>query len=221
VDQLVGQYLAHVCGLGYLLDRNHVSRTLAAIMEHNFREELYGHFNNMRSYALNDEAALLMASYPRGGRPESPFPYFNEVMTGFEYCAGTHMLYENMTEEGLTIIRAIRARYDGRRRSPFNEAECGHHYARAMAAWTGLLAWTGFQYDATEASMSFGRAGSWFWSTGDAWGTIDIAADQATLRVLHGRLRLSSLALAGFGRAKLAQPLELDTDSTHTIPLHA
>jgi len=33
-----------------------------------------------------DEAGLLMASWPKG-RLEVPFPYFSEVMTGFEYCA--------------------------------------------------------------------------------------------------------------------------------------
>ena len=219
VDQLVGQYLAHVCGLGYLLDREHVEKTLAAIMEHNFRDSLYGHFNNMRSYALNDEAALLMASYPRGGRPESPFPYFNEVMTGFEYCAATHMLYEGMEEDGLTSIRAIRARYDGRRRSPFNEAECGHHYARAMAAWSGILAWTGFQYDGTTGTMSFTRPGTWFWSTGYAHGTVELSPGKATLRTLGGTLPLTCLVAGECGTARLDKPLHTQPGDTHQLEL--
>jgi hypothetical protein len=67
-----------------------------------------------------------MADYPRE-RPKIPFPYFNEVMTGFEYTAAVGMLQEGMEEEGLRCIEAIRARYDGRKRSPFDEAECGHH----------------------------------------------------------------------------------------------
>ncbi|MBT7164078.1 MAG: hypothetical protein HN904_14950, partial [Victivallales bacterium] len=215
----VGQYLAHVCGLGYLLDREHVEKTLAAIMEHNFRTSLYGHFNNMRSYALNDEAALLMASYPRGGRPESPFPYFNEVMTGFEYCAATHMLYEGMEKDGLTAIRAIRARYDGHRRSPFNEAECGHHYARAMAAWSGILAWTGFQYDGTTGTMSVTRAGTWFWSTGYAHGTVEIADGLATIRVLGGELSLSRFVAGEYGEASPRKPLRLQPGDIHRLEL--
>ena len=147
VDQLVGQYLAHVCGLGYLADPAKIARTLHSVMKHNFREHLHGHFNHLRSFALNDEAALLMASYPRGRRPEQPFPYCNEVMTGFEYTAAAHMLYEGQTADGLKAIAAIRARYDGRRRNPFDEAECGHHYGRAMASWTAVLGadW-GFHY---------------------------------------------------------------------------
>ena len=102
----------------------------------------------MRSYVLNDESALVMASYPRGNRPARPFPYFNEVMTGFEYVAAIGLLYEDELEAGLKCIKAIRDRYDGRKRSPFNEAECGHHYARAMASWAAILALSGFHYSA-------------------------------------------------------------------------
>jgi hypothetical protein len=50
----------------------------------------------------------------------------------------------------LEIIMAIRARYDGLKRNPFNEAECGHHYARAMASWAAILALSGFEYSAVE-----------------------------------------------------------------------
>ena len=93
-----------------------------------------GHFNNMRSYALGKESALLMASWPKG-RLKIPFPYFSEVMTGFEYAALIGMIYEGMEEEGLKGIQNIRNRYDGAKRSPFNEADCGHHIACARASW--------------------------------------------------------------------------------------
>jgi uncharacterized protein (DUF608 family) len=216
VDQLVGQFMAHVCGLGYLLDPAHVRQTLAAIMRHNFRETLYGHFNHLRSFALSDESALLMASYPRGRRPRRPFPYFNEVMTGFEYTAAVGMLYEGLTDEGLRCFAAIRARYDGRRRSPFDEAECGHHYARAMASWAGVLALTGFRYSAVEQQIAFASADApaqWFWSSGGAWGTVaqrpEGGGAHVTLRVLHGSLPLRRIALAGLGSAALDQPRTL------------
>jgi uncharacterized protein (DUF608 family) len=207
IDQLVGQYMAHVCGLGYLLKPENVRTTLASLMRYNFKTDLWNHFNHMRSYALADEAAMLMASYPRGRRPHRPFPYYNEVMTGFEHTAAAHMLYEDMEEDGLRVISAVRARYDGRRRSPFDEAECGHHYARAMAAWAHVLALTGFHYDAVTGEMHFRRAPSkcqWFWSTGDAWGTFrQEPVDDATeveLHVLGGSLHLSTLMLSnGYG----------------------
>jgi len=80
VDQLVGQYVAHICDLGYLLDKEKVGLAHQGIMKYNYRESLSDHFNCFRSYALGNEAALLMASYPRS-RPDNPFPYLTEVMT--------------------------------------------------------------------------------------------------------------------------------------------
>ena len=115
VDQLVGQYLAHVCGLGYLVKKENVAKTLQSIMKYNYRNDLSDHFNCFRSYALGNEAALLMASYPKS-RPVNPFPYFTEVMTGFEYAAAIGMLYEGQIEDGLKCISNIRNRYDGQKK---------------------------------------------------------------------------------------------------------
>jgi uncharacterized protein (DUF608 family) len=210
VDQLVGQYMAHVCGLGYLHDPRHVRQTLRAIMRHNFRRSMRAHFNHLRGFALGDEAALLMATYPRGRRPTRPFPYFNEVMTGFEYTAAAGMLYEGLTADGLRCIAAIRQRYDGRKRNPFNEAECGHHYARAMASWAALLALTGFHYSAVSGTIEFAparQAATWFWSNGSAWGTCRQQPAQGRirveLRVLHGALRARRLVITGVGEAEI------------------
>lgn len=210
VDQLVGQMLAHVCGLSHLLDEGHIQASLRAILAYNGQRDLYNHFNHLRTFALNDESALLMVSYPHGGRPHTPVPYFNEVMTGFEYAAAVHMLYEGMTAEGLQVITNIRARYDGRRRNPFDEAECGHHYARAMCSWGAVLAWSGFHYSAVRGEMTFARrVGRHFWSTGYAWGTCDVQlVDEIwrlTLSVLHGRLGMQRLRLDDL-LARLPQP---------------
>ena len=210
VDQLAGQYMAHVCGLGYLHDPRHVKQTLRAIMRHNFRRSFHGHFNHLRSFALGDESGLLMATYPRGRRPQRPFPYYNEVMTGFEYTAAAGMLYEGLIRDGLRCIAAIRDRYDGRKRNPFDEAECGHHYGRAMASWAALLALTGFHYSAVAATIAFAPARKpvmWFWSNGYAWGTCrQVPARgkiRVELRVLHGRLRARRLVLTGFGETEI------------------
>ena len=205
VDQLAGQFVAQVCGLGYLLDPQQVHKTLDSIMKYNFQTDLHGHFNPMRTFALNDEQALLMCSFPRGGRPKKPVPYYAEVMTGFEYTASVHMLYEGQIENGLRVISAIRARYDGRRRNPFDEAECGHHYARAMASWAAILALTGFHYSAVEQSMTFAdKPGRHFWSNGYAWGTCEIQVDGETrnvkLSVLHGSLKLKRFMLSEYGQ---------------------
>ncbi len=210
IDQLVGQYMAHVCGLGYLLDPAHVVTTLHSILRYNFKENLWEHFNHLRSYALQDEAATLMGSYPQGRRPKRPFPYTNEVMTGFEYTLAAHMLYEDMLGDGIRLIAAIRERYDGRKRSPFNEAECGHHYARAMASWTALLALTGFEYSAVTRVLKFAAARQptqWFWSNGSAWGTVTQQPEKGLiaveLEVLHSAINVERLELRGAGAVDL------------------
>ena len=206
VDQLVGQLLAHVCGLGYLVDEGKVKRTLESIMRHNFQESMYGHFNHMRSYVLNEESALLMATYPRGERPARPFPYYNEVMTGFEYTAAIGMLYEGDIDSGLKCIAAIRDRYDGRKRNPFDEAECGHHYARAMVSWAAILALTGFHYSAVDGTLRFAAPAAdcqYIWSSGYAWGSCALrpngSACDVDFRVLGGEISFSEFALSGLG----------------------
>jgi uncharacterized protein (DUF608 family) len=214
VDQLVGQYMAHVCGLGYLAEPANVRKTLQSIMKYNLRQGLYGHFNCMRSFALGDESALLMASYPKD-RPDNPFPYFSEVMTGFEYAAAVGMLYEGHVENGLKCIKNIRDRYDGQKRSPFDEAECGYHYARAMASWAAVLALTGFHYSGVEKTMTFAaQQGTYFWSNGYAWGTCSLKRTERNttvqLSVLHGELTLAKFILDGFGYNQFDKTLRIN-----------
>lgn len=216
VDQLVGQYMAHVCGLGYLVSKDHVKLTLESIMKYNYKPSLSEHFNCMRSFALGDESALLMASYPKT-RPENPFPYFTEVMTGFEYTAAVGMLYEGQIENGLKCIRNVRERYDGKKRSPFDEAECGHHYGRAMTSWSAPLALSGFHYSGVDKTMSFtAKPGTYFWSNGYAWGTSKIEGNKVTLNVLYGKIELSGLSLDGLGSVKLRNTV-MSSDNNNSM----
>jgi uncharacterized protein (DUF608 family) len=214
VDQLVGQFVADVCGLGPLVDPAHARETLRSVLRYNLRPQLHDHFNNMRAFAVADESALVMADYPKD-RPARPFPYFGEAMTGFEYVAAVGMLYAGMEAEGRSVVRAVRARYDGVRRSPFDEAECGHHYARAMASWAAVLALTGFRWSAVTSSLDLApRAGRHFWSNGSAWGTFALEKDgegafDLRLSVAEGQLDLAELRLDGFGSHRLPAPRRL------------
>lgn len=196
VDQLVGQYMAHLCGLGYLLDREHVMTTLKSIYRLNRCAGLWDHFNPMRTFALCDESALLMAHYPEGTRPEVPFPYYSEVMTGFEYTAAAGMIFEGLEQEGLQCIEEIRFRFDGSRRSPFDEAECGHHYVRAMASWAAVVAWTGFHYSAVEKSLTLApRPGCFFWSNGNAWGSFRIERNRLMFKLEEGAIMIKRITV--------------------------
>ena len=156
--------------------------------------------NQTYASATSDESALLMASWPHG-RLEVPFPYFGECMTGFEYAAAVGMLYEGQTENGLRCIGAIRERFDGARRSPFNEPECGFHYARSMASWAAVLALSDFHYSGVDKTMSFTSVpGRYFWSNGYAFGICEVSASTVKLEVLKGSVELNTLNLTG--RAK-------------------
>jgi hypothetical protein len=65
------------------------------------------------------------------------------------------MLWEGMVREALAIIRGAHDRYDGTKHNPWNEIECGDHYARAMASWGCLIAAEGFVYDGPAGRIGF------------------------------------------------------------------
>ncbi len=194
IDQLVGQYFAHLCGLGLLLDSANVRRTLQSIYRYNYKRRLDEHESVQRTFALNDEAGLVICDYGKGKRPEIPFPYFAELMTGFEYSAAVLMMYHGMVDEGIECIGNIRRRYDGERRNPWDEAECGHHYARAMASWSAIPALSGFHFSAVDRSLvAIPRMPSpnnkpfeSFWSSGTGWGSFTHSANE------HHRLTVSA-----------------------------
>ena len=207
VDQLAGQSMAHTLGLGYLANKDNIQTTLRTVMANNYVQRFDNIFNNMRSYVMNDESGLIMASWPKG-RLKVPFPYFAESMSGFEYTAAIGMLYEGQTENGLKVINAIRKRFDGERRNPFDEPECGHHYARAMASWTALIALSGFEYSGVSKTMKFNNLpGQYFWSNGYAYGTVNISDKKVVLSVLSGSVTLNAFEINGLTSKKLKNQL--------------
>lgn len=204
VDQLAGQVMAHLEGLGHLANASNVSKAARAVWQHNHRSDLHGHFNHLRTFALADEPCLLMATWPRGGRPRRPVPYFNEVMNGFEYTAALALILEGATQEGVQVITDVRARHDGRRRNPFNEPECGHHYARAMASFGAIAALTGLKWSAQSGEFQLKRCNvptRGFFAVGCAWGTWSQepapGGTQVTLTVMGGELPVRKLVLDG------------------------
>ena len=152
----------------------------------------------MRTHALDDEGGLVLCSWPQGGRPIRPFYFCDEVWAGVEYQVAAHMLYEGLGDEALEIVRSVRNRHDGYRRSPWNEAECGNHYARSMASWALLLGYSGFRYDAQAKAIGFtprSRAADFrcFFSTGSGWGDYSSHERGVELEVRYGSLALSQV----------------------------
>lgn len=218
-DQLLGQTHAHLNDLGHLFPADHVRRAIAAVFAHNFRRDFTGYQSVQRTYALNDDRGLVLCSWPRGGRPRIPFVYSDEVWSGIEYQVATHLIYEGLVAEGLEIVRAVRDRHDGVRRNPWNEAECGNHYARSLASWGVLVALTGTQWDAPTQTLRIEphaealRDGAYegFFSTGSGWGTCRADSAGASLVIMGGILDLADAVVAapGLGRHRLAAPVQL------------
>ena len=200
-DQLFGQTLAHLVGLGHVLPPDHVRSAVQAVFRHNFREHLTGHESTQRTFALDGEGGLLLCTWPRGGRPAIPFIYSDEVWTGIEYQVATHLVYEGFVDEGLRMVRTARARHDGAVRNPWNEVECGNHYARSLASWGVLIALSGADYDAARGALRFAPAvaGEFrcFFSTGSGWGRVSIDDAGLELSLAYGTLLLHSLRLRG------------------------
>ncbi|WP_083450125.1 GH116 family glycosyl-hydrolase [Luteipulveratus mongoliensis] len=146
-DQLVGHTMAQLGGLDTGLDAAHTRSALDQVWEHNRREEFRSHFNHLRSFALGADRGLLNGTFPRGDRPERPFPYCNEVWTGLEYSAAVGLALQGDRERAETVVRDVRGRYTGRTRNPFNEVECGNHYVRSMASFGLVHGWAGAVVD--------------------------------------------------------------------------
>jgi hypothetical protein len=136
------------------IDPQKVNSHIRAVYKYNFKQDLSEHANAQRpSYALGDEAGLLLCTWPKGGKLSLPFVYSDEVWTGIEHQVAPHLMMTGNVEEGLAIVRASRDRYDGRIRNPFNEYECGHWYAWALASYGYLQALTGVRFDAVTKTL--------------------------------------------------------------------
>ena len=204
IDAHLGSLWAALYGVADdLLDPRRVNATLRAILRHNFKPSMREAANTWRVFAADDEAGTAMVSWPKGRRrPVIPIPYHSECMTGFEWALATHLAWRGLAKEAEKVAAAIRARYDGAKRNPWNEIECGSNYARAMAAWGMLQAFSGFHYDMTRGEIGFAPrlpgAFACFWSLGRAWGVYSrTASGRERIEVLFGSLTLRRLAVAG------------------------
>ena len=151
-----------------------------------------------RSYAINDDAGLLMTTWPHGGRPKYPFFYSEEAWSRTEYHVAATLVYEGLVDEALTVVQAVRNRYDGIKRNPWNEFECGFHYSGIMSSWGVLVALCGYRADLPHNRMFFSPKifkddFRCFWSNGRAWGVYEQKLVDGNLQtrveVLYGEIR--------------------------------
>jgi len=164
IDQVMGQGWAWQVGLGRILNEDTTRSALQSLWKYNFSRNLDAYDKQSdpkgRPYFTDGEGGLVMTANALDR--ELPFGvysrfacYLNETMNGFEYQAAAHMIAEGMVKEGMTIYKTINERYDGNKRNPFNEVECGDHYARSMASYGALIAICGFEYNGPKGFIGF------------------------------------------------------------------
>ncbi|OCT15328.1 hypothetical protein A8709_14650 [Paenibacillus pectinilyticus] len=202
IDQVIAQWHANLCSLGDIFDKDQTRTALQSLYRYNFKSSMREEANTWRLYSVNDEGGLVICTWPlEGSKPTIPLTYNSETMTGFEYQAASHMIQEGMIEEGLSIVHAIRDRYDGEKRNPWNEIECGSNYARSMASYSLLQAFSGFEYNMVDGMIGFSpvqtEEGTFrtLWSLDKGWGMYLMSMEKVQIDVLGGNLPLRILKL--------------------------
>lgn len=200
-DGVLGSWMARVAGLGESLDPDMIKSHLVAVHKYNLKHDLSDHANPQRpSFAFGTDGGLLLCSWPRGGKLSLPFVYSDEVWTGIEYQVASHLMLAGEVEKGLDIVRACRDRYNGSVRNPFNEYECGHWYARALASYGLLQGLTGVRYDAVDKTLYIdSQVGDFtsFLSTNTGFGTVELKNGKPQVSVASGTIDIRKYIISG------------------------
>jgi hypothetical protein len=209
IDQVLGQSFAHQVNLPDVLPQQETKMALTSLWKYNFAPDAgqyaldHKTIKGERVYVMPGEAGLMMTTWPTGGdekavpgmaeRPDEkvhwigPGGYFDECMNGFEYQAASHMVWEGMLTEGLSIMKAIHDRYNGAKRNPYDEVECSSHYARSMASYGVYLAACGFSYHGPKGELGFApkinpEDFKCAFTTAEGWGTFTQKKENKTHR---------------------------------------
>jgi len=207
-DQLFGQGWAHQLGLGYIYPAEYVKKALQSVWKYNWTHDV-GPYNAEhkpeRWFARPTEPGLFTCTWPKSPYIEAGVRYKSEVWTGIEYQVAGHMAWEGMVDEALAICDGIQKRYHPSKHNPYNEVECGDHYARAFASWGVYTSLAGYEYHGPKGHIGFAprmtpedfRAA---FTAAEGWGTFvqqrDVRTQREQIVVRWGKLNVKTLAFA-------------------------
>lgn len=200
IDQMLAQWHADIIGLGEIFDKEQVFDALSEMMKNNYKPTMREFVNPWRIFSVNDEAGTVICDYPHGTeKPKIPIPYCEETMTGFEYSFAGLLCSRGKIDDGLKVVKAVRDRFDGEKRNPWNEFECGSNYARSMASYALIPILSGFEFDMPHHHIGFNpyKANDFkcIWSLADAWGNFEVNNNTVKINVCEGEISLKSLSL--------------------------
>lgn len=199
-DGIIGCWMSLACGLEEPIDKGKVTSHLMSVHKYNLKKDLRDHANPQRpGYGVGNEGGLLLCSWPKGGKLSLPFVYSDEVWTGIEYQVASHLIFEGKVKEGLDIVNAVLGRYDGIKRNPYNQYECGSWYARALSSYSLLQALTGVRYDAVTKTLyidsKIGKDFRTFLSTASGYATVGLKKGKPFVEVKNGNIEIKEIVV--------------------------
>ena len=200
IDQVLAQWHADINGLGDIFDREQLDTALSSMMKNNYVSTMRDHTNPWRIYSLYDDAGSIICTYPEGAKkPRIPIPYCEETMTGFEYSFAGVLASNGKIEDAAKVNDAVRNRFDGKARNPWNEFECGSNYARSMASYALIPIMGGFEFDLPHGHIGFNPYSvcgfKSIWSVDGAWGAVEVSDKAVTVTVNEGAVNLKSFGV--------------------------
>lgn len=127
--QLVGQWIAHLLGLGYIVSEDRVKKALLTILKMNGSASAFGAVN---------------AVLPSGEKDKANWQSEN-IWFGINYCLASLAIYEGYVSEGLELAKKVWDNAASNILNPWNQADMysstdgtylfGDHYMRNMVIW--------------------------------------------------------------------------------------
>lgn len=179
-DTLLGQTHMYLYGLGEVLDPVHMRSQVNAAFKYNFffpvGAKYRPEYNSAdRIYALPDDPATLVCTWPKGG--DGTMFYASEDWSGTSYTNAVNMIYMGNIQKAMATVWSVRSRYDGKDMDPLNERELGSYYARSMSAYGLIEAASGIQKNGPDAALGFNpniqpENFRGFYNTASSWGSV-------------------------------------------------